>query len=325
MSSFELVKGIKEQNAAALSKAMSIIESSRIDHQEQAAEILAALTPNFGKAFRIGVCGAPGVGKSSFIEKLVKKIVSNNPRYKVAVLAVDPSSPTHGGSVLGDLTRMGELLGSNSVFFRALPSRGESSVNPKLADFLGLCDGFGCDFIVIETVGIGQADYVIRYFSDHLVLLEQPGSGDDVQAMKSGLVEIADSIFVSKADGALTTVAEKSLIDYKGRLRGSSKVLVESYSLHKPEKLDKILDNLLSQCKFYEKQNTFTLDRQKRHRKILEYYLKSEAWTFLQTLADFSLDLESLTKKMKDQNLSPSVVGRLLFSSWQKKMEICNR
>ncbi len=313
-----LISGIKQQSHAALAKAMSLVESARPDHRIQAQTLLAGFHPSLGRSFKIGMAGAPGVGKSSFASHLAARILAQGKR--VAILPVDPSSPVHGGSLLGDLTRMGAVFDNERLFFRALPSRGESALSPFLGDYLTLCDGFGFDYVLIETVGIGQADFLIKSFVDFLILLEQPGSGDEIQAMKSGLIELADCLLVSKADGDLKSSAEQSLSYLKGRLREQSELRLESYSVFDPESFGLLLENVLRDCELKSRRPDFKNDRSKKAKQLLEIYLMDHAWSFLSSLSFFKKEISSLERQVEEGVLAPSYAGRRLFSELEKKL-----
>ncbi len=183
----------------ALAKAITLVESTRDDHRAQADALLDALLPHAGKAFRLGISGVPGVGKSTFIEALGLFLVAQGQR--VAVLAVDPSSSVSGGSILGDKTRMEQLSVHEMAFIRPSPSAGTlGGVTEKTREALLLCEAAGHDIVIVETVGVGQSEIAVAGMTDMFVLLQLPNAGDDLQAIKKGVMELADLVVINKAD-----------------------------------------------------------------------------------------------------------------------------
>ena len=184
----------------ALAKAITLIESTREDHYQQARTIVEQCLPHTGKSFRIGITGAPGVGKSTFIDALGMHLTASG--HKVAVLAVDPSSVKSGGSILGDKTRMERLSREEHAFVRPSPTSGKlGGIANKTREVMLLCEAAGFDIILIETVGVGQSEFSVHGLVDALVLLLMTGAGDDLQGIKRGIMEMADLIVIHKADG----------------------------------------------------------------------------------------------------------------------------
>ena len=199
-SSNELVKGILSGNIADLSRAITLVESTNANHLAKANEIINACLPHANKSIRIGITGVPGVGKSTFIEAFGKHLTSLGK--KVAVLAVDPSSTISHGSILGDKTRMEELVKDKNAFIRPSAS-GETlgGVARKTRETITLCEAFGYDTILIETVGVGQSETAVHSMVDFFLLLKISGAGDELQGIKRGIMEMADAIVINKADG----------------------------------------------------------------------------------------------------------------------------
>jgi len=194
-----LVAGILARQRRALAKAITLIESVRSDHQARAQQLLAALLPHTGRAIRVGISGAPGAGKSTFIEALGLALINAGKR--LAVLAVDPSSSVSGGSILGDKTRMEQLCQREEAFIRPSPSAGSlGGVAEKTREAMLLCEAAGFDVIIVETVGVGQSETAVAGMADVFVLLQLPNAGDDLQAIKKGIVELADLVVINKAD-----------------------------------------------------------------------------------------------------------------------------
>ncbi len=194
-----ILNGEEAERRRALAKAITLIESTREDHRQRADEVLNALLPHSGNAFRIGISGVPGVGKSTFIEALGLLLIERGER--VAVLAVDPSSAVGGGSILGDKTRMERLSMDPRAFIRPSPSSGTlGGVADKTREAIRLCEAAGFTVVLVETVGVGQSEAAVAGMTDLFVLLQLPNAGDDLQAIKRGVTELADLIVINKAD-----------------------------------------------------------------------------------------------------------------------------
>ncbi|WP_288253801.1 methylmalonyl Co-A mutase-associated GTPase MeaB [uncultured Hydrogenophaga sp.] len=198
-----LVDGIVHGQAMvqrrAMAKAITLLESTRADHRTQGDELLTALLPHTGKAFRLGLSGVPGVGKSTFIEALGLHLIEQG--HRVAVLTVDPSSTVSGGSILGDKTRMERLSMDERAFIRPSPSGGTlGGVAEKTREALLVCEAAGYDVVIVETVGVGQSETAVAGMTDCFALLQLPNAGDDLQAIKKGVMEIADLVVINKAD-----------------------------------------------------------------------------------------------------------------------------
>jgi LAO/AO transport system kinase len=183
----------------AMAKAVTLLESTRADHRLRADELLNALLPHSGRSFRLGLSGVPGVGKSTFIESLGLLLVSQG--HRVAVLAVDPSSSLSGGSILGDKTRMERLSVHERAFIRPSPASGNlGGVAEKTRECMLVCEAAGYDIVIVETVGVGQSETAVAGMTDLFVLLQLPNAGDDLQAIKKGVMELADMVAINKAD-----------------------------------------------------------------------------------------------------------------------------
>ena len=200
-----------------LSKAITLIESSRNDHREIAEQIIEGCLPYSGKSLRIGITGSPGVGKSTFIESLGQLLIQDdNP---LAVLAIDPSSRISKGSILGDKTRMQELSANKLVFIRPTPAGSSlGGVARRTRETIILCEAAGYQYIIIETVGVGQSETVVHSMVDFFLLLLLPGAGDELQGIKRGIVEMADLIAINKAEGDQLTLAKRAKQAYRNAL-----------------------------------------------------------------------------------------------------------
>ena len=216
-STNDLIKGILNSEKTALSRAITLVESTTLKHQNQARKIIEACLPYANNSIRIGVTGVPGVGKSTFIEQFGKLIAQKN--YKVAVLAVDPSSSISGGSILGDKTRMEDLVKEPNAFIRPSAS-GDSlgGVARNTREAIILCEAAGYDVVLIETVGVGQSETVVHSMTDFFLLLKLAGAGDELQGIKRGIIEMADSIVINKADGNNMTAAKLAKAEFNRAL-----------------------------------------------------------------------------------------------------------
>ncbi len=209
--------GIREGNRIVLSQAITLIESNLSEHQILAREIIEQCLPFAGKSIRIGITGVPGVGKSTFIESIGKLVTGKG--NKLAVLAIDPSSSRSKGSILGDKTRMEELSADPNAFIRPSPSAGSlGGVARKTRESIILCESAGFDVIFIETVGVGQSEVAVHSMVDFFLLLMLAGAGDELQGIKRGIMEMADAIAITKADGANKKLAEQAKREYQNAI-----------------------------------------------------------------------------------------------------------
>ena len=183
----------------AIAKAITLLESTRADHRAHGDELLTALLPHTGKSFRLGISGVPGVGKSTFIEVLGLFLIGQG--HRVAVLTIDPSSTVSGGSILGDKTRMERLSVHSQAYIRPSPSSGTlGGVAEKTREAMLVCEAAGYDVVIVETVGVGQSETAVAGMTDMFVLMQLPNAGDDLQAIKKGVMEVADLVVINKAD-----------------------------------------------------------------------------------------------------------------------------
>jgi LAO/AO transport system kinase len=195
----DITQGNGLRQRRAIAKAITLLESTRSDHRLQADELLTALLPYTGKSFRLGISGVPGVGKSTFIEALGLYLIAQG--HRVAVLAVDPSSTVSGGSILGDKTRMELLSVHENAYIRPSPSSGTlGGVAEKTREAMLVCEAAGYDVVIVETVGVGQSETAVANMTDMFVLMQLPNAGDDLQAIKKGVMELADLVVINKAD-----------------------------------------------------------------------------------------------------------------------------
>jgi LAO/AO transport system kinase len=214
----DLATGVRAGHRAAVARAITLVESRRADHRAQAQELLVALLPDTGSAQRVGITGVPGVGKSTFIDQLGVDLLAAG--HRVAVLAVDPSSGRTGGSILGDKTRMTRLAADERAFVRPSPSAGTlGGVARATRETMLVMEAAGYDVVLVETVGVGQSEYVVAEMVDTFLFLTLARTGDQLQGMKRGILELADVIAVNKADGEHLDASRRAARELSGALR----------------------------------------------------------------------------------------------------------
>ena len=216
MSAVE-VQSLLRGNRRALAKAITLVESELSTHRDQADDLLRQVLPHTGRSLRVGISGTPGVGKSTFVQVFGELVIEQG--HRLAVLAIDPSSPTTGGSILGDKTRMDRLSRNPGAFIRPSPSGGQlGGVAQKTREATLLCEAAGYDVILIETVGIGQSESDVAAMVDFFLVLLQPYAGDELQGIKKGVLELADALVINKADGNGKHFAEQTQRHYQNAL-----------------------------------------------------------------------------------------------------------
>jgi LAO/AO transport system kinase len=280
----QYVKGILEGNRTILGQAITLIESSREDHLDIAHQILEKCLPYSGNSIRIGITGVPGVGKSTFIETLGTSVTASG--HKLAVLAVDPTSERTGGSILGDKTRMETLAADKNAFIRPSPS-GDSlgGVARKTRETSLLCEAAGFDIIFIETVGVGQSETSVHSMVDFFLLLMLAGAGDELQGIKRGIMEMADAIAITKADGSNREKARMAQKEYQKALHlfppseSGWTTKVFSCSALKNEGVSEIWDSILEYVNFSRKNGFFDQNRNQQAKywmyQFIEQILKT--------------------------------------------------
>jgi LAO/AO transport system kinase len=212
-----MARRLRSGDRAALARAITLVESRRADHQARARALVRLLAPGVGAAMRVGITGVPGVGKSTLIETLGSNLTALG--HKVAVLAVDPSSKSSGGSILGDKTRMARLAADPNAFIRPSPAGGTlGGVAARTRESMALCEAAGFDVLLIETVGVGQSETAVADMTDFFLVLALPGAGDELQGIKKGIIEQADMVAVNKAD-LDPARARQAAAEYSGALR----------------------------------------------------------------------------------------------------------
>jgi len=265
----QYVNGILKGDPSMLGQAITLIESSRGEHMEMAQQIIEQCLPYAGNSLRIGITGVPGVGKSTFIESLGTKITSSG--HQLAVLAVDPTSERTGGSILGDKTRMEKLAADPKTFIRPSPS-GDSlgGVARKTREAVVLCEAAGFDTIFIETVGVGQSETSVHSMVDFFLLLMLAGAGDELQGIKRGIMEMADAIAITKADGPNRTKAEMAQKEYQKALhlfpppQSGWTTRVLTCSALRNEGIDQVWESIHEYIRFTRENGYFTKNRRQQ-------------------------------------------------------------
>ena len=311
---------IKQGSRLHLAKAITFIESTTSEQQTIGQQLLKRLLPHTGNSIRIGITGVPGVGKSTYIEAFGKMLCNSG--HKVAVLAIDPSSSLTGGSILGDKTRMEELAKHPNAFIRPSPSAGTlGGVHKKSRETMLLCEAAGYDVILVETVGVGQSETIVRGMVDFFLLLALTGAGDELQGMKKGIMELADAIVVNKADGANEALAKKTVAEYKQILHflapsapnWTTPALAVS-SLH-----DRGLDKVWATIKSFEEKMNYQHFWQKRRKEQTIDWFKSMIVDRLYD--DFFASIErkqtmkQLEQQVREEKITVSDAIQELFSS----------
>ena len=266
LNEYEIASEIIKGNKIILSKTITYLESTRVEHNIIADKVLELVQNNTGNSIRIGITGIPGVGKSTFIESLVKYILQFNK--KVAVLAIDPTSNKTKGSILGDKTRMQEISNNEDVFIRPSPAGNElGGVSKKTRETILLCEACGFDTIFVETVGVGQSEITVEYMVDVFLLLMLSSAGDELQGIKKGIMEMADIIVINKAVNKNDIKANKAIANYKNALHymqeKESKWItkVTSCSALNNYNIDNVWDNIIQYSKHTKKNNFWYFNR----------------------------------------------------------------
>lgn len=262
----DYISGIQKGDINILSQAITLVESARIDHQAMAQDVINRCLPSTGKSVRIGITGVPGAGKSTFIEAFGKFLT--NEGHKIAVLAIDPSSERSKGSILGDKTRMEELACDPHAYIRPSPSAGSlGGVARKTREAMLLCEAAGFDIILIETVGVGQSETAVHSMVDFFLLVQIAGAGDELQGIKRGIMEMADSIIINKADGNNITRAELAKVQLQNALHlfppheSGVEPKVMTCSAYEKTGIKDIWENILHYCSETQQNKYFDIRR----------------------------------------------------------------
>ena len=320
----ELAEQVLAGQRRAIAKAITLLESTRADHRAQGDELLTKILPRTGRSFRLGISGVPGVGKSTFIEALGLFLIAQG--HKVAVLAVDPSSSVSGGSILGDKTRMEQLSVNDKAYIRPSPSSGTlGGVAEKTREAMLVCEAAGYDVVIVETVGVGQSETAVSGMTDMFVLMQLPNAGDDLQAVKKGVMELADLVVINKADidadAATRAQAQVTsalrIFTQQGRAREWSPQVLQVSAL-KVQGLDRFWDAV---TKFREaRTQSGALAARRQHQALawmwerIDAGLKSD---FREHAAVRGL-LPQLTSDVEAGRVPASTAARRLLDAWRK-------
>lgn len=274
----ELYSGIESGNKRLLAKAITLVESKKPEHRILAEELLEKLIPLTGKSIRIAVSGVPGAGKSTFIENFGKLAISHGK--KVAVLAIDPSSSINKGSILGDKTRMDELSKEENAFIRPTPNSGFlGGVANTTFETMLICEAAGFDYILIETVGVGQSETLVADISDVFLFLKITGGGDELQGIKRGIMEIADLIFINKVDGANLENAKKTRQEllramhfFPQKISGYKTPVLLGSALEN-NGLQEVYDEINHFIQIRKKDHSFYINRDLQSQKRFDYWI----------------------------------------------------
>ena len=268
----ELLSQVKKGDRKSIAKAITLVESKKPQDRALADDLLNSLPKPNENTLRIGISGPPGVGKSTFIEAIGQKIIEDNNR--LAILAVDPSSTITGGSILGDKTRMDILSKSDETFIRPSPSRGNlGGVGHATKDSIQILEAAGFSVILIETLGVGQAETEVLEMTDIYLVLLSPGGGDELQGIKRGIIELADILIVNKADGNLEATAKSTVLDYKNAMKLQKarhenwSVPVLSISALKSEGIDEVWEEILKLKSHLHSSDIFSENRSSQDEK----------------------------------------------------------
>ena len=307
MSEADVLDAVRSGDRRALARAITLVESSRDDHRQEAAELLVAAMPSTGGAVRVGITGPPGVGKSTFIEALGLHLVDAG--HRVAVLAVDPSSSRTGGSILGDKTRMPELGRREQAFIRPSPSgTSAGGAARRTREALLVCEAAGFDVVLVETVGSGQSDVAVADMVDEFVVLVPPAGGDELQGVKRGVLELADVVVITKSDGELAGPAQQTAADYShalALLQGGDHALVQRCSAVDGTGIAEVWDAVMAVHRRREESGELTRRRRRQAVAWLWAEVRATLTEQLETDDDVRRVVPRLEEQVANGELSP--------------------
>ena len=312
------IEGLKSGNRRALAKAITLVESKLDEHRQQAQEVLEKVLPDTGKSIRIGITGIPGVGKSTFIEAFGLYLIEQGK--KVAVLAVDPSSPIAGGSILGDKTRMELLSRSELAFIRPSPSEGAlGGVALKTRETMLLCEAAGYDVILVETVGVGQSEYEVAGMVDFFMVLMLPNAGDELQGIKKGIMELADALVINKADGESENLAQQTRSHYQNAMNllhhtSSWTPRVMTCSALKNKAVDTVWGMVVDYQLQAKKENSFEEKRARQSRNWMHKLIHEMLELKLKNNFQVAEEMPKLERAVVDGEVTPYSAAKQLIS-----------
>jgi len=319
-----LIEEIRKGNQVALSRGITFIESTSSKHAAIAREIIEGCLPYANQSIRIGITGVPGVGKSTFIESFGKLLIARGK--KVAVLTVDPSSTVSGGSILGDKTRMEELVKEENAFIR--PSASGNSlggVARKTRESIILCEAAGFNVILIETVGVGQSETTVHSMTDFFLLLKLAGAGDELQGIKRGIMEMADAIVINKADGENTKAAQQAKVEFNRALHlfppkeSNWTPKTTTCSALKNEGIDTIWTIVEDYVTLTKENGFFEHERSEQNKFWLHQTIEERLKTDFYNHQEIKSELPKLLKAIEKHKTTPFEAAKKLFNLFSKK------
>lgn len=324
LSLADLEAGILAGNTVVLGQAITLVESQREEDQRLAQELITLLLPHTGRSLRIGITGVPGVGKSTFIETFGKHLTAQNK--KVAVLAIDPSSGKTKGSILGDKTRMEELAKDTLAFIRPSATGNTlGGVANRTREAILLCEAAGYEVIIVETVGVGQSETSVRSMVDYFLLLMLAGAGDELQGIKKGIIEMADGLVITKADGENKKRATQAQADFQYALHlfplPESGVVphVSICSALEKQGIDEIWEVMISHKEKTFLNGLFQAQRNKQDLEWFESYFQQLCLQNLQANKEIQSAKKQLIEKIEKRVLSPMQAAEILFTKTIKQ------
>lgn len=320
----ELRDAVRTGDRRALAQLITRIESTRGDESDLGQRVLEELVPHTGGAIRVGISGPPGVGKSSFIEVLGLELLEGG--HRVAVLAVDPSSPLSGGSILGDKTRMEELARDDRAFVRPSPSGGSlGGVAHRTRECMLVCEAAGYDVVLIETVGIGQSEVAVASMVDFFLLLLAPGGGDELQGIKKGVLELADALVVNKADGEMALAAKRTRTEYAsalGLIRSTSstwKPVARVASALERTGVSEVWEAVLDHRSRLRATDEFERRRREQNRTWMWNLIDEAVATAFRNDPDVAAAIPDLERDVEQQKISPAAAARALLAAFRTR------
>ncbi len=321
----EYIDGVLNHKRRMIAKTITLIESVDPKHEQFGNEIIEKLLPHTGNSIRLGVSGVPGVGKSTFIESLGLHLIEQGKR--VAVLAVDPSSKISGGSIMGDKTRMDKLSASPSSFIRPSPSSGSlGGVARKTRETMLICEAAGYDVIIIETVGVGQSEVMVASMVDFFLVMMLPNAGDELQGIKKGIMEFADSIVVNKADGENIDSAKSAKAQYENVLHILSKSVEEwepkviTCSSIKNRGIDEFADLLYQHHDIIEKSGHLDNKRKEQRKEWMWNILQNVLQSMFRRNSQVSSLLRDLEVKVLSGETTPTKAASMILNEFVKNV-----
>lgn len=321
ISTEDFIEGIRSGNKRLIAKAITLVESTKPEHRSQAEELLKKILPLTGNSIRVGITGVPGAGKSTFIENFGRLAISNNK--KVAVLAIDPSSAINKGSILGDKTRMEELAKEENAFIRPSPSSGFlGGVANTTFETMMICEAAGYDYILIETVGVGQSEVLVSDITDVFLFLKIIGGGDELQGIKRGIMEMVDIIFINKVEENNLQKAKNTRLELKRALdflpakeKGWKVPVLLGSALHN-EGLKEVYQNIDDFISLKKNTNRFDEVRTQQSEKRFEYWVQEYILSMMKKDNSVEEAYIQHKKNASDQISNPSTEAKLFVEKF---------